>query len=98
MDEQQAVTAVAKAVSGIDEAHFAAWPGGWPEQIGMALIDAVYSIRANYHAKNPAKGVLNRAHSFREMNPEAANDLELIRSLGEKGIRDLLGNGKTSGR
>ena len=98
MDEQQAITAVAKAVKSIDEAHFAAWPGGWPEQIGMALIDAVYSIRANYHAKDPAKGVLNRARAFREMHPEAANDLELIRSLGEKRIRDLMGNGKTSAR
>lgn len=98
MDEQQAVTAVAKAVKDIDEAHFAAWPGGWPEQIGTALIDAVYSIRANYHAKDPTKGVLNRTRAFRELHQEAANDLELIRSLGEKGIRDILGNGKTSGR
>lgn len=98
MDEQQAVTAVAKAVKGIDEAHFAAWPGGWPDQIGMALIDAIYSIRANYHAKDPAKGVLNRTRAFRKMHPEAANDLESIRSLGEKGIRDLMGNGKSSGR
>lgn len=98
MNEQQAVAAVAKAVRVIEEEHFAAWPGGWPEQIGIALIDAVYSIRANYHAKDPAKGVLNRAHTFREAHPNAANDLELIRSLGEKRIRDVMGNGKSSGR
>ena len=98
MDEQQAVTAVAKAVKRIDESYFAAWPGGWPNQIGMALIDAVYSIRASYHAKDPAKGVLNRVCAFRKAHPKATNDLELIRSLGEKGIRDIMGNGKSSGR
>lgn len=98
MNEQQAVRAVAKSAKSIDEEHFSVPLGGWPDQIGMALVDAIYSIRANYHAKNPAKGVLNRARAFREKYPEAANDLERIRDLGEETIRDVMGNGKSSGR
>lgn len=98
MDQQQAVAAVIKAASEIEETHFTTWPGGWPDQIGMALIDAVYSIQANYHANDPAKGVLNRARSFRDSYPQAANDLEQLASLDETAIREVMGNSKSSGR
>lgn len=98
MDQQRAVAAVIKAVEDIDETHFSTWPDGWPNQIGMALIDAVYSIQANYHAKDPAKGVLNRARAFRESYPDAATDLEQLQALGEEPIRVVMGNGKSAGR
>lgn len=98
MDEQQAIAAVSKAVRGIPEENFSAWPGGWPDQIGMSLIDAVYSIRAVYKTKDPAKGVLGRAKSFRDAYPGATNDLKCLRDLGEKQIRAIMGNGKTVGR
>lgn len=98
VDQQRAVTAVIKAVEDIDEANFSTWPGGWPDQIGMALVDAVYSIQANYLAKDPAKGVLNRAQAFREVYRDAANDLERLHALGEGPIRTVMGNAKSSGR
>ncbi|WP_372697509.1 hypothetical protein [Arthrobacter sp. JSM 101049] len=98
MNEQQAIKAVAQSARSIDEEHFSVPLGGWPDQIGMALIDAVYSIRASYHAKSPTKGVLNRARAFREKYPESANDLQQIRDVGKEAIRNVMGNGKSSGR
>ncbi|WP_324642361.1 hypothetical protein [Pseudarthrobacter sp. LT1] len=98
MDEQRAIAAVAKALGSIPEKDFSAWPGGWPDQIGVSLVDAVFSIRAVYKTKHPAKGVLGRAKLFRDAYPDAANDLECLRNLGEKRIREVMGNGKTVGR
>lgn len=95
MDERQAIAAVAKAVQSIPEENFSAWPGGWPDQIGMSLVDAVYSIRAVYKTKDPARGVLGRAKLFRDAYPDATNDLECLRDLGEKAIRQVMGNGKS---
>lgn len=96
--DQQSVVAVTNAVKNIDEIHFAALPDGWPDQIGIALVDAVYSIQADYLAKDPTKGVLNRVRAFRSAYPEAANDLERLCSLGEQAIREVMGNGKSAGR
>lgn len=98
MDEQLAIAAVAKALERVPEVNFAAWPGGWPDQIGMSLVDAVFSIRAVYKTRDPAKGVLGRAKSFRDAYPDAANDLDCLRDLGERRIREVMGNGKTVGR
>ncbi|MHA7263460.1 hypothetical protein ACX80W_09695 [Arthrobacter sp. TMN-37] len=98
MDERQAVAAVARAVDNIPAEHFGVWPGGWPGQVGMALVDAVYSIRATYRTTNPEKGVLGRVKIFRETYPDAAKDLKSLQSLGEEPIRGIMGNGKTGGR
>ena len=94
----QSVETVTNAVKNIDKIHFAALPDGWPDQIGIALVDAVYSIQADYLAKDPTKGVLNRVRAFRSAYPEAANDLERLCSLGEQAIREVMGNGKSAGR
>lgn len=94
----QSVETVTNAVKNIDEIHFATIPDGWPDQIGIALVDAVYSIQADYLAKDPTKGVLNRVRAFRSAYPEAANDLEQLSSLGEQAIREVMGNGKSAGR
>jgi hypothetical protein len=40
-----------------DPTRWADWPGGWPGQIGTALVDAVYSARATYLTKH-GNGVL----------------------------------------
>lgn len=43
--------AVAKLRRKIDDelaSNWAAWPGGWPDEIEVALIDAVFSIQASY--------------------------------------------------
>ena len=98
MMDHQSVVAVTNAVKNIDEVHFATLPDGWPNQIGIALVDAVYSIQANYLAKDPAKGVLNRVRVFRSAYPDAAHDLERLCSLGEQTIREVMGNGKSAGR
>jgi hypothetical protein len=44
--------------------EWALWPGGWPGQIGTALVDAVYSARATYSTKH-GRGVLPLVQAWR---------------------------------
>ncbi|KSU75394.1 hypothetical protein GA0061083_2842 [Pseudarthrobacter enclensis] len=94
---QDAMAAVAKAVKQIPQKNFSVWPGGWPDEIGTSLIDAVYSIRSVYKTQDSSKGVLGRLRVFRENHPEAVNDLHALTQLDEKKLRDIMGNGKTAG-
>ncbi len=32
-----------------------AWPGGWPDEIDAALIDAVFSVRAHYGSREAGR-------------------------------------------
>lgn len=98
MDEQQATIAIVKAAEGIAESHFSASPDGWPDQIGMALIDAVYSIQARYHVMDETKSIPYKARIFRENYPDAAVDLSSLQNLGEGPIRAIMGNTKSAGR
>jgi len=69
----------------------APWPGGWPNDIELALIDAVLSIRANYGS--PATGVRRRCALWRdERGGGACDDLtELAQREGEE-LSGLLDN------
>lgn len=95
---QYELAAVSEAVKQIPATHFSAWPGGWPDEIGSSLVDAVYSIRSVYKTKDSTRGVLGRLKLFRELHPEATNNLQTLKELGEKTIREVMGNGKTGGR
>lgn len=95
-DEQ--LNAVLAEVAKIDDGEFAEYGGGWPGEIGTALVDAVFSIRARYHAKDPTKGVLGRVRKFRSQHPDAAADLRTLSRLGEASIREIMGSTKTSQR
>lgn len=92
------VNAVVEAVTKIEDVEFTEYKGGWQNEIGTALLDAVFSIRAKYNAADPAKGVSGRVRRFRELYPEARNDLASLASLGEETIRDVMGNTVTGSR
>ena len=49
---------IEKAVNDLlgPSASWTKWPGGWPGEIGTALIDSVYSARARYTTKH-GKGI-----------------------------------------
>lgn len=98
MNDDSAVDLVVKAVNEIDEAEFKAYRGGWPNEIGTALIDAVYSIRARYDSQVEGRGVRGRLEVMRSEHPSIRNDLVELAHLGESEIRAVMGHGKSAKR
>lgn len=94
MNDEQ-VRALVAEVARIDDAEFSAYGGGWEGKIGTALIDAVFSIRAKYEAKDPSKGVIGRLRTFNSTHPEAMDDLTALVDLGEEQLRTIMGRGVT---
>ncbi|WP_313025689.1 hypothetical protein, partial [Mobilicoccus sp.] len=91
--QNRAVEAVMEAVARIDAAEFDAYRGGWPGQVGMALVDAVFSIRARYDAS-----VLPRLRTLKDQHPEISDDLQALVDLGADELRRVMGSTKTAGR
>jgi len=91
---EEQLAAVMKSVSEIPDDKFTAYPGGWPNEISTALVDAVYSIMAKYTAADSTKGVEGRLRTFRQTYPQVLNDLQFLVDLGEAPIREVMGNGK----
>lgn len=92
------IDAVVKAIAAIEDIEFEAYQGGWKNEIGTALVDAVFSMRAKYNASDPAKGVSGRVRTFRETYPETQNDLSALAKLDEKLIRKIMGDTVTGRR
>lgn len=100
-DQQAQLDAVMREIQKIDPAHFQTSEGsayGWYGEIGTALIDAVFSIRATYNSAHPDRGVLHRVEKFRVAHPEAAHDLRALVDLGPEAITELMTSARTSGR
>lgn len=54
-DPEHAVADVVRHIEttiGRDPAEWERWPGGWPDEIGTSLVDAVFSARAQYKSKH----------------------------------------------
>lgn len=80
----------------IPEGHFSKYGGGWLNEISTALVDAVFSIRAQYRSSDPDRGVLGRLQKFRCDEREALNDLKALSSLGSSRIREIMGDSLTA--
>ena len=65
---------VVAAIATVDPTLFAQYQGTWRDSISMALLGAVYSIQAAYHASE-GKGVWNRLQTFHEAHGDAAERL-----------------------
>lgn len=96
--DQHQIVAVNNAVLLVPVEHFSAYGGGWLNEISTALVDAVFSIQAQYRSTDPDKGVLNRLQKFRRTEPEARNNLSVLSSLGSERIREIMGDSKTARR
>lgn len=73
------------------------WPGGWPDQIEAALIDAVLSISAKYGtAKNGVRGAVARYRA--EVGCDRPNDLARLSDYDPEQLQVVLNNQKVSGR
>lgn len=90
--------AVIAATRHIPEANFTAYRGGYPQEISTALIDAVFSIQAQYDSATPDRGVRNRVQAFRSENPGVINDLSALVDLGAEHVVQIMGKGKTGRR
>lgn len=93
------VRAVLAQVRLIPEDYFRAHPGGWGERISLALIDAVYSIAAQYRTRN-GRGIhdrLTRLNGVWESTPESPLcSLHALAEHDESDIRQIMGNGKVA--
>lgn len=96
--EDERIAAMLKHVRVVPEENFAVFGGGWPGEISTSLVDAVYSIRAQYRSGTPGRGVLNRLNSFRQAHKPVVNDLGKLIALGESAIESEMGVSRTSQR
>jgi hypothetical protein len=73
---------------------WAVWPGGWPDQIDAALLDAVLSIRAKYgQPHNGVRGAVRRWQDTREH----ADDLTVLADCTPSDLAGVIGHQKLSG-
>ena len=73
------------------------WPGGWPDQIEAALIDAVLSISARYGSEtNGVRGAVARYRA--SVGLDRPDDLAQLSSQDPEQLQTVLNDQKISGR
>ncbi|MFJ2509347.1 hypothetical protein [Arthrobacter citreus] len=73
------------------------WPGGWPNQIEAALIDAVLSIGARYGSDaNGVRGAVRRYRSA--VGSERPDDLSRLANQDPEILQGILNDQRISGR
>lgn len=97
MVDSQDLDEVRRYVAATIGSQLPEWPGGYPNEVEAALIDAVFSIRANYGG--PTTGVRGVVARWRKARGSAVDDLsQLARTDGER-LAAIVGNrAKASGR
>lgn len=90
-NKEVAVQAVIEAARTVPAHYFEVYGGGWPDQISVALLDAVFSIRAVYRSDRPGVGVSGRLQAFRAEHAEARDDLAVLHRIGQREIERLMG-------
>ena len=75
-----------------------AWPGGWPDEIEAALIDAIFSVRARYGNRARKTGVFGAVSRWREHRGASANDLRVLAGTAPDTLRSVTNNGKVARR
>lgn len=91
------MTALLATVDALHDEFFTVYRGGWQDQIGVALVDAVHFIQVPYDSEHSERGVLNRVKRLKA-KPDAADDLSVLDNLEEDAIQTVIGEGKTSQR
>lgn len=76
----------------------AAWPGGWPDEIEAALLDAVFSVRARYGSRTNRTGVFGAVTRWRDQQSGRVDDLRRLASADEAELRRVTNNGRLSRR
>lgn len=72
------------------------WPGGWPDQVEAALLDAVLSIRARYGSENT--GVRAAVRRYKEfVGDDRPNSLTRLAGFDPTGLGEVLKNRQVTG-
>lgn len=74
-----ALVAHVKAEIGTDPKKWESWPGGWPGEIGTALVDAVFSARGNLSSSRGG-GVRAQVTQWRSGAGDACSSLSALRA------------------
>jgi hypothetical protein len=70
---------------------WAEWPGGWPNEVEGALLDAVLSIRATYGQET--NGVRGAVHRWRETRQvKKVDDLHVLATYEWDALADAICN------
>lgn len=72
------------------------WPGRWPDELEVALIDAVFSVRARYGNRERKTGVFGAVTRWREHRGKPANDLRVLAATSPDALRSMATDGKVS--
>lgn len=92
-DDVQVVVAAVRTALPED---WASWPGGWPDQIEAALVDAVLSIRAQYGQEdNGVRGAVARWKAHR--GSDRPDDLTVLAATDVATLTGIVGRQKLSG-
>lgn len=78
--------------------HPDTWPGGWNQEIELALIDAVFSVRARYGSRSKRTGVYGAVTRWREHRDGPADDLPVLATTSESKLRAITNAGKLAKR
>jgi hypothetical protein len=62
---------------GEDPAQWTKWPGGWPDDIESALIDAVFSARAMYRSKR-GRGISRKIAEWQRARTRSTYSLDVL--------------------
>lgn len=75
------------------------WPGGWPDDVELALIDAVFSIQARYGSREKLTGVYGVVHRWQCHRDGHADDLRRLADADPAELQAVLANNSViSGR
>ena len=74
------------------------WPGGYPNEVEAALIDAIFSVRAHYGNRQQKTGVYGAVWRWREHRGWAADDLNVLAECDPEVLAGITNRGRISRR
>lgn len=96
MPDDKNVAAVKARVAETLGSELKTWPGGYPDALGLALTDAVLSIRAKY-GNSPTSGVRAAVARLKSAHSDAANNLSVLANLDPEALAAAVDNHQRSG-
>lgn len=98
MTDESDIEAVAARVRSTIGDDAEVWPGGYPDEIEAALLDAIFSVRARYGSRKNKTGVYGAVYRWREHRGERVDDLSVLAAADPRVLMDVTNRGKISRR
>ena len=74
------------------------WPGGYPDDVELALLDAIFSVRARYGDRKKKTGVFGAVHRWSEYRGGSADDLRVLAAADLAELTVITNRSVLSGR